>query len=346
MNGTERIMGTLAGTPLDRRAFIPVLSLYGARLTGCPLERYYSDPAAYAQGQMAVNKEFGPDLLLGPFAFALIGAAFGSQITFSSVQPPNIRKPAVASLEEWDRLVLPDPDTNPYLLYFRESVRLMAAGLQGSVPVGACLPAPIDIPALVMGMEGWLDMVLFDRSGAQRVLEKVNPFFVRIANSLFAAGAMVAVLPCAFASPAVLMREPVEALMRPALKQALEQLDGPSVLHHTGAPLLEHLDILVGLPSAIGFALSYQEGLDKARRVAGPDPVLFSGPHGPGLAEQDAGQVEQVCREILEERGREKDRHFILVTTGADVPLDTPPENIHAMRKALIAIGWNVSADV
>lgn len=343
MNATERIMATLAGKRLDRRAFIPVLSMYGARLTNCPLEQYYSDPAAYARGQIAVNREFEPDAILGPFAFALIGAAFGSQIAYSATQEPNIRKPAISSPDEWERLVPPDPDTNPYLLYLRETIRLTATAVQGSVPVVACLPAPIDIPALVMGMEGWLDMVLFDRIGAARVLEKINRFFVRFANLIFAEGAMATILPCGYASPAVLMREPVESLMRPALNQALGQLDGPTILHHTGAALLAHLDILAGLPSTVGFALNYQEGLAKARLVAGPDPVLLSGPHGPSLPELDAGQVEQVCREILAERGREKDRRFILVTLGADVPLSTPPGNIHAMRKAVESTGWNVA---
>ena len=40
MNSMERIQATLAGKPLDRRAIAPVLGLYGARLTNCPLERY------------------------------------------------------------------------------------------------------------------------------------------------------------------------------------------------------------------------------------------------------------------------------------------------------------------
>jgi uroporphyrinogen decarboxylase len=343
MNSSERIMATLAGKPLDRRAFIPVLSLYGARLTNCPLERYYTDPAAYAAGQLAVHQEFEPDMLLGPFALALIGAAFGSEMKFTASQPPNIRKPAITSLAEWDHLVLPDSERNPHLMYVRDAVRLLVAGLQGSAPVAACLPAPIDLPALVMGMEGWLDLVLFDKEGAQRVLEKANTFFVLLANSLFRDGASLIVLPCAYASPTVLMREPVESLMRPALRQALSQLDGPVILHHCGAALLEHMDILTGLPPAIGFALNFEEGLAQARRVIGPDAALLSGPNGTVLAGMNVGQVEDVCRELLQERDREHDRHFILVTLGADVPLNTPPENLHAMRRVLAEVGWNAA---
>lgn len=341
MNRIERITATLEGKPLDRRGFIPVLSLYGARLTRCPLEQYYSDPAAYTAGQVAVNETFKPDMLFGPFAFALIGAAFGSEIKFSKAQPPNIRRPGMDSFDQWEQIPDPDPDTNPYLLYFRESIRLMAARFQGETPIAACLPAPVDIPALVLGMEGWMDLLLFNPKGAQRLLAGVNQFFVKLANCLFAQGAMVAFLPCGYASPAVLMRDPVETLIRPALEQALGQLIGPAVLHHCGAPLLDHLDILTGLPSTMGFALSYEEGLKSARQMLGPDPALLSGPHGPSLVEMDPDQVETLCRSILEERDRAKDKRFILVTLGADVPYNTPPENLHAMKKALADVGWN-----
>jgi len=333
MNCAERIVATLEGKPLDRRAFIPVLSLYGAKLTACPLDRYYSDPAAYLAGQIAVHKEFEPDILFGPFAFALIGAAFGSEIKASSVQAPNVRKPAFTALAGWDTLVFPDIDINPHLLYFRTAIRAMARKFADRVPVAACLPAPIDIPALVMGMEGWLDLALFDKPGAQRVLEKVNAFFVRLANCLFAEGAMVAFLPCGYASPTVLGREPVASLMRPAMAQALGQLNGPVVLHHCGAAFLGHLDILAGLPRVLGYALNYDEGLAKARQILGDGPVLLSGPLGTSIAEMDAARVKEVCRTILQERGREKERRFILATLGADVPWHTPPENIHSQSK-------------
>jgi uroporphyrinogen decarboxylase len=341
MNSIDRIKGTLQGQPLDRRAFIPVLSLYGARLIQCPLDRYYSDPDAYTAGQIAVSKSFEPDMLFSPFAFALIGAAFGSEIKISASQAPNISKPAVSSIEEWERNDLPDPDTNPFLLYIRRAVRLMASEFKDRIPVGACLSAPIDIPALVFGMEGWMEFLLFDPQSARLILEKVNRFFVTLADCMFAEGAMIAVLPCAYASPAVIMRTAVESLIRPALEQALCRIKGPSVLHHCGAPMLGHLDMLAGLPSAAGYALSYEEGLSKARRILGPDPVLLSGPHGPSLETMEPGQVETICRSILEERDTEKDTHFILATLGADVPYNTPPDNLNAMRAALEKAGWN-----
>jgi len=337
MNSMERIQATLAGKSLDRRAIAPMLSLYGARLTNCPLEEYYTDPVAYARGQSAVRETFQPDVLFSPFAFASIGAAFGGDLHFFADQAPNIRRPAIQSVEEWDTLVLPDPDTHTRLLFFREAIRRMTAEHQGQIPVAAVLPTPIDLPALVMGMEIWLEIVLFDIGGAQRIMDKAVPFFVRLANSLLSDGATFIASTCAFASPAIVTRDIATAFAQPVLEKALAQLKGPMVLHHGGAQILRHLDLLAGLPSTVAFALDHKENLDQARQVVGPNTVLFGGPCGPNLGRIASAQVESECRAILE--GRRQDAHFVLFTSGADIPLDTSPENIHAIRNTAESFG-------
>ena len=332
MNSMERILATLAGKPVDRRAFTAMLSLYGARLTDCPLEQYYTDPAAYARGQSAVLETFEPDILLSPLAFAAMGLAFGSELHFFADLAPNIRRPGIASADEWGKLVLPDPDTHPHLLFFREAVRRMAAETQGQVPVAAILPTPIDLPILIMGLEAWLETVLFDIPRARGIVEDLTPFFVRMANSMLGDGAAFIVISGAFISPAIVTREIIATFARPALEEALAQLNGPVILHNTGAPVLPHLDLLTGLPATAGFAVDYLDDLNQVREIVGPAPVLLGGPLGPSLPQMTAAQVEGECRAILEER--RQDARFILFTSGADIPLNTPPENIHAIRQA------------
>ena len=95
MNSSQRIMAAIQGQPADRRAISLTLSLYGAGLINCPLEKYYRDPDAYAQGQIAVKKAVDPDVIFGPFALALFADAFGSKIRFMREQAPNLVRPVL-----------------------------------------------------------------------------------------------------------------------------------------------------------------------------------------------------------------------------------------------------------
>lgn len=332
MNGTERIMATLTGQPIDRRAVNLVLSLYGARLTEVPLDRYFTDPAEYVRGQAAIRTIFDPDIMYGPFAFAIIAAAFGCKIRWHNDQAPTVCNPAVGSGEEMYRLLPPDPDTHPHLLFIREATRRMVEEYRGEVSIAVPMPPPIDLPTLIMGIDAWLDLVLFDPEGASRVLGIISDFIVRFANCLFADGANFMAMPCAFGSPAIVTREMLTDFSRPALIAAYSQFNGPVVLHHGGAPILKHLDLLTGLPQVVGYVVDQNDDLDKARTIIGEAPVLIGGLNAPGMADMTAAQVERHCLSVL--KNRRDDLHFILGTCAPDVPLETPPENISAIKRA------------
>jgi len=337
MTSAERIQATLLGQPVDRRPFLPVLSLYGAKLTDCPLKQYYSDPAAYANGQATVRELFAPDILCAPFAYGLLGEAFGSSLHYFADMAPNIRRPAISSLKQWESLVFPDPDTHPNFLFLWDAIQRMKAEHGEEIPIVLSIPGPTDIPVLIMGLEGWLETVLFEPDQARRVMEKIMPFYVRMVNRGFESGAALAAMTHAFVSPAVVTRDIVTSFTRPILAEALAQFNGPVLLHHTGAPLLPHLDLLTGLPSVVGFAIDQRDDLTKARAIVGSEAALFSGVNAPGLPETSAAEVENVCRGMLESQRGEM--RFLLGSAGPDIPWQTPPENIHAIRKAIETFG-------
>lgn len=333
MTGMQRVLATLAGQSVDRRAFCPVLSLYGVRLLQTPLSRYYTDPAEYARGQSAIRERFQPDVLLAPFAFALIGAAFGAELQWYGNQAPVIKRPSISSINELAAVVPPDIDTHPNLQYIREAVRLMKAEHRDDVVIAAPLPPPIDLPNLVMGIDAWMDMVLFSREKAMSVMEVMIDFIVRFANSLLEAGATLIVLPCAFASPAIVSRDVAEEFARPALCRTFEKFKGPAVLHHGGAPLLDHLDLLRDIPNVVGVVIDQDDDLDLAREALGPDPIILSGINAPSMESLTAAHIEHACLEILQ--NRRDDPRFIFATCGPDIPYTTSEENIHALRNAI-----------
>ena len=325
----ERVLAALEGRTQRRPPYTLTLSLYGARLSDCPLIEYYRRPELYAAGQEAVMALCAPDILFSPFALPLEAEAFGSELTFLPTNPPNIKNPAVHTADAFVDLPLPDIDSHPSLVFLRESVRLMAAKCQGETPICAILTAPVDLPAIVMGIDMWLETLLFAPDTAAAILEMTQSHFVALANALLADGANFIGLTTVCSNPRILFPKLIAKVILPALDSAFRQVKGPVVFHHGGNPMLPNLDDYLTLANVAAFAVDHRDSLAEARKILGPKPLLLGNLHGLTLPRLSAERVLAKVDDILDDR--KDDPCFIFSTTAADVPLDTPPDLLQAI---------------
>lgn len=333
MNGRQRVFGAMRGEKTDRRPFTALLSLYGAGLTRCPLEKYYTDASAYACGQAAVGETFGPDILFAPFALAVLGEAFGSKVRYFDNQPPNMIRPAILSSENIPDLVVPDVGDHPRLTYIRESLRALKKAHGGHAAVVASLLSPVDLPLMIMGIDGWMETVLFDGDGIKRMLDITVPFFLAYAEALVEDGADLLLLPSSFLTPTIATRQIVEKFTLPVLHDVFSRVRAPILVHHAGSPFLNFLELFAGLPNVAGFVLDHRDDMSAARCKSGSKAMLMGSLDGPNLGKSSPAEIEARCRELLE--AQKDDPCFILGTCGPDVALDAPAQNIHAMRRAV-----------
>jgi uroporphyrinogen decarboxylase len=326
-------MAAMGGVETDRPPFTLTLSLYGARLIGASTEQYYTSPRLYAEGQSRVVELFGPDILFAPFALAREAEAFGSSVIYHRHGPPNVVKPAVKNAADFIRLADPDPDAHPALLYLRESVRLLAHGYKGRVPLAGILTAPVDLPATIMGIDAWLETLLFEPELASAVLEKAVRHFVAMASRLLEDGADFVAMPVMFFNTALVTSRIVAERLVPALAAAFAQVPGPLVFHHGGNRLAPFLGDLAGLPGVAGFVIDPRDSFHEARYRVGDGRVLLGKLNGPLLGLLTPNDARRITGEILADR--RDDRHFIFASSAADVPWDTPMETLAAVTDTI-----------
>lgn len=332
MNGRERLARVLTGQPVDRPPVVPVLSLYGARLAGYDAQEYYTDANSYAAGQSAVYDLLAPDVLFAPFALTVEGVAFGGQERFLARHPPNMHRFAVESPSDLSRLRAPNPRVHPRLVYVREAITRMRDQLgQHAMICGICT-APVDTPALVMGMDAWMQTFLFDDQGRDAVLDITIPFFIDWANALLAAGADFIGLPVAFANPNLITRHQAETQIVPILQRAFAEIKGPIVFHHAGCTLGPFVSLYKDLPNLIGFALDPRDRLADARQEMGPGQLLLGNINGQTLGTLSPAAVREQAGLVLHDRAG--DPKFVLATSGPDIPWETPPANLLALVDA------------
>lgn len=334
MNSTERVLATIEGKPVDHRPVMVLLSLYGAGLIDCPLEEYFTIAGHYVEGQLAVRETFAPDVLFAPFLLTAEGEAFGSQLTLRRNNPPIFEQPVLKPGDRWDKLSIPDVDSSPRLVFIREALRRLVRETMNEVPVAAIALSPVDLPIMLLGLEPWLKTVLFDEAKARQLIDITQAFFIRWTGALFQDGAAMVVVPQAFTNPLIVTADIARRLSIPALKEALTQVNGHFVLHNVGQPIQPFLELYreAAIGNVIGYVLDPADSFARAREILGPEPVLMGNFDGPSLNTRKAKAVSQACISLLHER--RDDPGFILATSGPDVPLNTPAENILAMMKA------------
>ncbi len=273
------------------------------------------------------------DIVFMPFVLPYEGEAFGSRCEHFESQPPNLRQPAISSSDEIADLTVPDIDSCPGLQYMLEALDLLVSEHGKETMVAGIAMSPVDLPMMIMGLEGWLQTILFNHAGTESLLEITRTFFINWANAQFARGADFIALPVVFLNPSVVSLEIAETISLPVFNEVLPQINGPVVIHHTGAKFLSALELLIDLPNVLGFVIDHRDSFSVAREIIGDELTMLGGLDGPNIGKFTPEEIKSQCKKILEDR--QDDPRFILSTSGADIALDTPAENIRAILEAV-----------
>lgn len=142
-------------------------------------------------------------------------------------------------------------------------------------------------------------------------------------------GATILAFPGVFCNPTVVPPRVIWKMALPAMADACREIRGPVVMHHGGVRLAPFLEDYAELPNVAGFVVDARDSLSEAREKLGGMPLLLGNLDGPTLNEQTPDQLQAPCEGILADRAQ--DPHFILSTSGADVPWTTPPELIQVV---------------
>jgi uroporphyrinogen decarboxylase len=293
--------------------------MYGARLTGCPLAEYYTDPVKYCEGQSAVLEEIKPDVIFSIVSF--------------KKNPPNISKPALNDYSEIDNLKVPDVTSDKALIYIRECVQELAKNFGQEVPIAAIATAPADLPALIMGIDAWLDTLLFHEDAATKLIDMLVPYFIDWTSILFEAGASFVVLPAAFVNPRILTEKIVESALLQIYETVFSKLKGPVVFHHGGMPLYPFISFFKNLPNVAGVVVDQRDNLIKSRELLGSEKILLGNINGPLICSYNEERIFAKTKAILENRNG--DLRYIFASSSADVAYDTPLENLKAVYQAV-----------
>jgi uroporphyrinogen-III decarboxylase len=266
----ERLRAVANGGSADRIPVFCNLLDQGARELGMPLREYYSSGEHVAEAQLRMRERWGYDCLWSLFYVAREAEVLGCrELVWADDGPPNVGDLVIRDLDDVGAFeVPPDIAAHPLLEEPLRCVRLLKAEAQGRYPVCAYLTASMTLPAILMGMEKWIELLL---DGPEEVrdelLTKCSDFFVREAAAYRAAGADVLLYSDPFGSLQIVPERVFEELSLPWMRRDLGDAVSDVVYYCGGArmdPVLERVLDATGIGT---YYLSPFDDIAEAKRT-------------------------------------------------------------------------------
>jgi len=328
-----RVVEALSGRAADRVPFFLPVTVLGARLLGVSIREYLASPALMVRGQLAWREKLGHDLVTPFHSAAAEVTAFGGEVVYYDDGPPNAGQPPLElDADQLLRLEPPRPEDAPLLRRGLEATRGLAAAVGGEAIVLGAAVGPFSLPAMQLGLPGWLAL-LHERPDAAAHLARVNAVFCAAwANAQLAAGANAVLVFEPLASRELMEPARWRALGAPATRAAIAGVRGPVLLGFGSAPALgvaaEALELgAAALCAGAGDDLAALKACCRGRAllIGGLDslPLASGGP--------DAAQA--AVRRALAAAGR--GGGFLLSESHGEIPWTTPDETLLAAADAV-----------
>lgn len=337
--GLERLAAAASGRPCDRIPVFCNLLDQGARELGMTLREYYANGEHVAEAQLRMRARYGYDNVWSLFYVGKEAELLGpAQIAFAADGPPNVQEFPLKSLEDIPRLTVPaDLRAHPAFEEPLRCLRILRQEIGGRYPLCAYLTASMTLPAILLGMERWMELLLCGPAALRdELLAKCSDFFRKEIAAYREAGADVLLYSNPFGSTDLLPMRLIEELSLPWMERDLAPGGVEGVVFYCGSSRLNA--VIPEVLARTGISAYYLSPLDdigEARRLVGERAVLAGVINDIPLIDWSPERVREEVRTIVD-TGMPGGR-FLFGTLL--MPLAIPERNIRALLEAAFEHG-------
>ncbi|QFY42350.1 uroporphyrinogen decarboxylase [Candidatus Methylospira mobilis] len=237
----ERLLAAVNGKIIDHIPVFCNLLDQGARELGLSIEEYFSSGENVAEAQLKMLEKFGHDNVWSLFYVGKEAELLGCEkIRYAQDGPPNVEDFIIKSYDDIARLQVPDDIS--VLPAFAETARclnILKREVGGKVPICAYLTASMSLPAILMSMEKWMELLMIgDKDVRDLLLEKCSDFFRKEIEAYRQAGADVLVYADPYGSTDIISMRLFQDLSLKWMRRDLEPGGVDGVVYYVGGARL------------------------------------------------------------------------------------------------------------
>ncbi len=313
----------------DRTLFRPILMHFAARYNGHTYGELASDYKILVESNIKALEDFDMDmvgLISDPYRET---QAFGATIEYPAEAVPVCKEHIIRSIDDVKALKRPDVYKAERTLDRIRGAQYYQQLLKGEVPVIGWVEGPMAEACDLAGVSEMLMILMTDPGFADSLLDKCVDTAKDFAKAQINEGCDIIGMGDAICSQIDITT--YDTFVKEREKEIIDcihQLGGKVKLHICG-------DITHLLPSIKDLGvdildLDWQVGLDEAYRVVGPDVIRCGNINPVEIQDGSFDEVKTMSEKLVE---KEAGRKYIL-SGGCEITVNTPPENMKAMREA------------
>ncbi len=338
MSPLEILAAAATGQPAPRIPIFCNMLDKGAHELKMSQKEYYSKGEYVAEGQLKMQARYGYDNVWSLFYVGKEAELFGcNDILFSNDGAPNVADFVIKSYDDIAKLEVSDDITaHPAWAETAKCLKILRNEVGNTHPICAYLTASTTMPAILMGMDKWMELLLGkDTDVRDELLRKCSLFFQKEVQAYRDAGANVLVYSTPFGTTSFVGRKRFQEFSLPWMQRDLAA-GVENLVYYCG--MLPFNDVIPQIHETFNFGSYYispMSDLAEAKAMIG-DKALTCGVIDDikmihWTPEQTRAEVKRIC-DIGKIGG-----HF-LFGTGV-MPLQIPEENIIAMLEAAFEYG-------
>ncbi|SHJ60830.1 uroporphyrinogen decarboxylase [Hathewaya proteolytica DSM 3090] len=341
MTSIERMKAFEKGEELDRVPCSPIMGETCGPLFGIYPREHNHSAELMAKVEIEVYKAFKCDGAGIGTGLRGVAEAMGTELVYPADRVSYVKEPLLKCYDDLGKIKPADPHKDGRLPLILKALRMIDEEIGHEVGVSTDIAGPISVAAAIRGTENLMKDFKRCPEKAHELLQLVTESNLRFIDAACEMGYGVG-FSDPVASSSMISVKQFREFAKPYLKQCIDRVakwrGAGALLHICGKSKGIWNDMVeLGIST---LSIDNVESLEEARDMVG-DRVCLVGNVKP-VETIKMGSKEEIyeeCRRCIE-IGRENPLGYVL-STGCQIPLETPRENIQAMVEAARIYGKN-----
>lgn len=341
MTPMQRAAAIAKGLPADRLPCNPNVANGVARVYGCKISAFNTDPKALAQAQIASYRRFGYDSIriftdLFPWAEAM-----GAKVKYPDDATADLDQPAIQDVSQIDTLAPADPYQDGRLPVQLEAMKYLIDEVGDEIGCSCGIVGPFTNAFFLLGVEKTMSLIYKDPEAVHKLCK------VSLETSkAYAAAAMKLGLTPTISEPmsscTVVSPKAFRTFSLPYLRELVDfiKAQGKGVTIHVCGQTNKIWEDLAGMGIA-GMSIDNVASISECKNTIGGQTKIL-GNVDPGGIMYSATPLD-VRLKTLEciRDGYDSPKGYV-VMSGCSLPVETPFENIQMMMDTVREVGYPV----